>query len=861
MIRGLYTNYPAISRPPTGRTTSLGIVGTADKIPTNIASIEIPDIFKWLPIGTKDTKVTISQKFEDLPSSSLTFLASAEDKFNLVDLLKIGAEFTMFSINWRIDALSFVEVPYSENPSRIMGVTVSLIGAYKNYLDKQVPTLSSPSKASNFDPDCASETTKLPKRNRKTTCQNIASRAGTAFTGPGTWSFDIPKDATPEDSVNLKERIDAFKLINGCFIYYSDAKQITAKLLDAVDTWEINDTLVIANTIETPIQGFTPEYNQKVKPTYKLPQALNKALPGVKGVPPRVTVKDEPKPINAVYYWPPAKLEGTFSQKEEILAEEQRQSEAKLWRRKPSVTFKKVSGDKNPSSPPGGGMAGDVRLNHDQSGPKLVRIEEFVKDGVTIRTTTTEYGHAFSGSNLASYNTSTKRWDMRKTGGGWTKVKQVTETKQYEPRWGFYIGSVTKGWDLFRFRQESDGLPETAVASELIQGREINSTNIGPLLSEVSVDDDTFAALDQSVFSGFVGQVRGLYIFSKNIVTEREILVLEALRKYYDDSEIPFSFGEPEKICLPNGQSTYRTTLTDPGAAPEYFVSRQIKYSSSYKERINPEWSLQGQINDALQLSDEERQDRAVTPKLTAGANTITDVSTVIDRNLPGAPESYTVYESTYSGSGAGFNRSAQTTTFSRNEGRPSSASERLTNLWVQDEEQQLITENREIKESSEYVYYISSPGGPSSTLVGGSLSFPEAETLPQAKRAALTKLKLNNLNALGTKQITVQFTEKTFKIKEGDKVRLILNGWRGLYRVMSKEVTIEIQGNYQDKFLLTSPGISLSLAPEPEVSVTVNKEKIQKETKTREDTIKETQFILLNDLGAEGAIFADRFS
>jgi hypothetical protein len=861
MIRGLYPNFAVISRPPTGRTVSLGIVGTADVIPTDVVLIPTPDIFKWLPIGAKDLKVTVSQKFEDLPSSSLTFIAQADDKFTLVNLFKIGAEFTMFSIGWRIDSLNFVEVPYSENPSRIMGVTVGLVGAYKNYLDKKIPLLNAPNRPLNFDPDCASTTTKLPKRNTKTTCQNIATRAGTAFTGPGLWSFDIPTETTPEDSVTLKEKLEAFKLINGCFIYYGEAKQITAKPLDAVDVWEINDTTVIANTIDTPIQGFIPEYNQKVQPTYKLPQVLSKPLPGVKGLPPAITIKDEPEPVNVVYYYPKSKLEGAFSQTEQMLDEERRQSESKLWRRKPSVTFKKVSGDLNPSKAPGGGKAGDVRLNHDQSGPKLVKIEEWVKDGVTLRMTTTEYGHAFSGSNLASWSNSKKGWVMKKTSGGWTKVKEVTETKEFEPRWGFYIGSVTRGWDLFRFRQESDGLPETAVAAHLQGNRDINSTNIGPLLSEVSVDDDTFAALDPSVFSGFVGQVAGLYRFQKSTVSEREIVVLEALRKYYRDSEIPFAFDAPEKVCLPNGQSTYLTRLTDPGAAPEYFVSRNIKYSASYKETSNPEYSLQNKINDALQLTDEERSDRAVTPKLTAGANTITDISVVIDSTSPGEPDSYTVYESTYSGSGAGFNRSAQTTTFSRNEGRPSTSNDRLANLWVQDEEQQTADTKRSIKESPEFTTYITSPGGPPSNLVGGSLSFPEAETLQQAQTAALTKLKLDNFNALGTKQITLRFTEETFRIKEGDKVRLTLNGWRGMYRVMAKETSVEVQGNYLDKLVLTSPGVTLTLAPEPKVAISVQRERAQKETQTREDTIKNSQFIVLNDLGAESSMFADRFS
>lgn len=861
MIRGLYPNFANISKPPRGKTVSLGIVGTADTVPTDIVLMTTPDIFKWLPIGTRDLKVTVSQKFEDLPSSSITFLAYADDKFELVELLKIGAEFSMFSTAWRIDGLNFVEVPYSDNPSRIMGVTVNLVGAYKNYLDKKIPLLNTPNKPLKFDPDCASTTTKLPKRQTRTTCQNIASRAGTSFTGPGTWSFDIPHEATPEDSVTLKEKLDAFKLINGCFIYYGGAKQIEAKLIDAVDVWEINDTTVIANTIDTPIQGFIPDFNGKVQPAYKLPQALNKPLPDVKGVPPAITIKDEPKPINAVYYWPKSKLDGEFSQTEEMLAEEQSQEDIKLWRRKPSVTFNKVSGDLKPATSPGGGMAGDVRLNHDQSGPKLVRIEETVRDGVTLRTTTTEYGHAFTGNSLANWNNGSKKWEMRKTIGAWQVVKKTTETKEFEPRWGFYVGSVTKGWDLFRFRQESDGLPETAVASHLMGGREVNSTNLAPLLSEVSVDDDTFAAMDQSIFLGFVSQVVNLYRFNKTAITERETLTLESLRKYYPDSEIPFSFGEPKKVCLPNGQSTYLTTLTDPGAAPEYFVSRHVKYSSSFKETSNPEHNLQSQINDALELTDEERSDRAVTPKLTAGANTITDVSVVIDSNIPGAPESYTVYESTYSGSGAGFNRSAQTTTFSRNEGRPSTASERLTNLWVQDEEQQSVTETRKVKESTEYTHYLSSPGGPSSKLIGGSLSFPEAETLPQAKRAALTKLKLDNINALGSKQITVRFTEESFKIKEGDKVRLTLNGWRGMYRVLSKETTVEVQGNFGDRFVLTSPGITLTLVQEPEVSVSVQRERVRKETKTREDTIRETQFILLNDLSTESSIFTDRFS
>jgi len=845
---GGYSPQTAIKRPKSGVT--LSVTRKTEAISTDVVLDRMPAIFEWLPVGGDTVDFNISLKFDGHPSGSFSFIARAEDRLLIQEQLAIGKEFEAFGIGWRVANLAFAEAPASKQPARPIAVNVSLGGKHEPYLKQPIPLIKSnidPTK--NIDPDCVGKINGDKKKGleKTMTVQRLASSAGTSFSGPGSWRFTIPADTNTSTTVTLSSKISELEFSNRAFPFYSDPKKIRAVSPNAVKHWSVEEDIIIG-AVTTTINGANLSKGEltplSTKANFKV---VKGTLPPTPLDPTSLPLQVEPPPELVEYFWPRYKLEGEFTQTEEVKKEEEStKGDKPKWKRRAPEIKELIEDADNASEPPGDGYAGDVSQNFDQSGPQKVWKKTKYQDGTEISSEIKIYGYAFLGSNATFWHAS--RWVTNPVNGEWKVVKYIKTTHEFENEYGFHLGYVTTGWTLQRLKQESSGIPETAIYAGL-SGRPLTTEGIGPLLNSVSAGEAL--ELPEGDVTTSLGQIAGLYHFKKIKYIEEEAKYIEPLRRYYRDSEVPFKLEEAEKVCLPNGTSKWVAEQADPYQAPEYFVSLKQVFKSSYLEATNPELTLQNKISKELDFTEAEKQDRAVTPKLITGSIGLEETKTVLDPR----DESYTIYKSSYSSQGPSFNKKLQQTTIERVKGRPDTRILRLPSLYSKEEVKDSIKIKKEVKEPEVFEHWVTSSGKfPSSArlAVGGSLNYINCESVRDARNAAEYDLWKRNIKGLGTKTITIQYNKETQLIKEGDIIELTLNNIKGTYRVTGINYALKIHGIHQENSLVTCAGIQLTIAPEPVIKLKYNKSKPMKtessKSSSKPKALNETQVTVLRD-------------
>ena len=827
MPSAAYTgNYTKIQKPATG--ARLSLTRKPNALSTDIVLNRLPDIFSWLPIGGDNSTFQVSVSLESHPTGSFSFVTKAENRLYLETALPNGAEFEAFGIGWAVKSTTIAEIPASDQPIRPILVSVSLGGKYENYVSIPIAYVkSAPKTGQSVDEDCQGKknSDKTPKP-KKTSVIAIARQAGVNFSAPGDWTFEIPPDAARSSSTTIASKLGELQFSNKCFIDYSNPEKITAIQPESVNQWEIGENLIIGG-VSTNYQSKSPVFNQELsKPKALSFNIKSGQVPGTRLSQAPLPLQQEPPPILSDYFWPRYKLDGIEKQKAKIEEEiVQGQDNKPRFRRVPPTKYTLISGDVKPNVPPGSGSPSDMNQNFDQSGPKKTRKTTDYVNGQEVRSVVEIFGYVIYGEFSCFWDG--EKWKKLFPGGAWTVVSRIETKQNFETEYGFNVGYTSKGWELVRFRQESADVPETAIAASL-SSRGLSSDNISPLLSKVKSEE--VLQLDSNLAREFLSQISDLYRFVRNATIEEQVKTLVPESSLFI-TDVVTELESTDKICLPNGKSAL-SDEPDPNYIPPYVLVESNTLKSNYLRDLNPEYQLQYHVNTQLGLSEEDKQSQTVDPWVFTGSTLLEQFKLDISNDVEGQ-ESYTTYQSSYASSGPSFNLKLQQATYEQKLGRPSVESAPMAEVFsrIEEEDKDIGKKEKEAKEPHEH--YIESvlenaPTG-SKNLSGGSLTYANCDTSSKAQAAAKFDLWLRNIKGIGTKTLTIVYNEETSEIKVGDIVNLVVNNIKGKYRVTALSYTLKVHGVCQNKNLVTSEGINLTLVPEPVIELSYTKERPKK--------------------------------
>jgi hypothetical protein len=658
----------------------------ADTIPTDVVSGPFPAILEALPIeGT----IEFSRNFEEHPSGSFTFRVRATNLEDIKEALRTGTEFDLYGIGMRINSLSVVEVPATQSPIREAIITANLGGKWENYLD-DLP----------WDgekiPRCGST---LQNASRFTSVQQLAYQSGAVLSAP-LMRLVIPRDADSSDTVNWASEFESRVRIYGGFAFWSDGSAVSLKPLDGVRDWSFTEEEILSGVTTTierdnrPAQAFSGNFNPPLID-------LTAALPTEVLSPPVPTLLPE-SPIGLFVEYTGQKISNDlYSSEEEAVSAEAVQGQETYdqiprWKRRETVSFTKVSGHNNPSSPPNT-QGRHLSNNADLTGITKQQTVTTVVDGQTLAESVTTYGYRFLGQDTQPF---------------WGIVEQRSTQHSYGVG-GYYLGSTTTGFKFLRFKTEDPADPETK-----------------------SLDPETDAS------------ELALYRFRQIPIYEAHRLVLRQFRDFYTAPSI-LDRLKLYRLCI--GSSEVVQVQEDPNWVEPRFVSEELKISVAYDVTKNPDGG------EDLITGQESRFYRQVVPY--SGLNTVapyylSDVGiTAEELEQRSEREYYAEFTSEWSSGDAQFQNSLEQSGVQYSLGRPPEG-QRRSNAFR--EEKLPPEKDAPVPKKVSFEYYLTTPDyiGPSV----GSISFPGANTLDRVLRAAKTDIVVQNFTQGSSETIEIAF-------------------------------------------------------------------------------------------------------
>jgi hypothetical protein len=737
-------------------TATVAVIQEAQTSPTDYLPGPYPDIFYQIPL-TGSFSWTVS--LEGHPSGSFTFDTYPDLRSRVVELLCEGAEFTAFGVGFRVSSLSFVE---KANVPNTLTVSIGLGGRHENY-DFDVPYKGSVgvmTQGTEPDPNCVGQTPgSAPATSTKTytTVQELASKAGNAFSGP---TMKVPYKKNSDEFIagtNFITEAQAQVRIFGGFLYYSNPGGVEFRSLisSAVHT-------LTPSQIKSDIQVSVPGRKRRVlnvAKTFAHPPLLDTDL--YLAVVPEVK---QPRSENTnIYPWvktydPPFQLEGKFSEDPDTETEDtQANSEYQQpqWKARSPVRKTIVSPPEDPSIPPAGtGTLKDISLTFDNSGtqPKTQKTE-VTEDDMPMESIEVSYGFAFLGREMFSGEEL-----VGAAPGCWRKVRETRTTHRYDisdsgpsRNTGYYLGSDTTGEQLTRYLTESSELETTKLdSSDSVEGAMLNGYN---------------------------------FITLPIVAAER--YYLEAKRDYYID--IPPPPMEYYKVCLPDGTSEY-SYVDDPTWADEFFASSKTSRENTFSAIPHPESDPPDELKQPLTTGKESYNREWITILPSDKTRTDNPKIPMAGMQLQGSKESpqdsFLTSTTGYSSEDAQFANSLAMSESTRSYGRPTTHT-RKPPLLEKVEPESADGSGDEADDLTEY--YVHSnlnpdvwlPKGSTSSYSdaqfskGGTLSYPAAKTRTKALTAAQTELTLDNITG-GTKEsFQIEFN---LTMKEGDLLTYSVN-------------------------------------------------------------------------------------
>lgn len=755
----------ALPLPPPGTPVTV-IVGVSSN--TKYVPPPYPPIFTALPLeGT----FKWSLSWEGHPSGSFEFRTRAFLKETVIQSLREGTEFNAWGVGFRVGNLSIVEIPATLQPMRMISVSVSLGGKHENYVDRVVALRSGSTNTSNtntIDPDCFGQMTptqQVQAQNpTETSVAALATKAGDVFSGPS-MPVPIPRDTLPSVGTTFLSKAQEQLRQNGCFLRFSDPDAVKAITLQSVSTWTFQES-----DIRSPINA-SPS-GKKVQPFVGgafHPLPLGSILPAIPIPAPAL-----PVPVaenQSVYpfihtYEPRHKIEGTFSLSGQLQEPEPTQGSSDIttvptWTMREPVIQTIPDGDViNPNLPPANtGSLKDLSNVFSQSGVTKTYKLATTEDGLPVSDYLEKWGFIFYLKDMYQDNVLLGAVNV------WGLIEQKYTTYLYDPIHGYALGSDTIGWELVRHEEETE------------QG---NNT------IDLATGDP---ALE-------------LITYFANPYRRQERNYLKPLRSQYKDVELPPLLTY--KICLPSGASEL-AYMPDPTWTEPYFVAQNTVHENSFKVMADP--------NDPTKLKTTgkeafHRKFITVLPSKNTTVNVSPALGQLDSEELE--QDAYNEYTSVFSSQDAGYANSLDTTDFVRNSDRPPLATKKPSLL------ERVPPPGGEPSTPAiptGYNYYAYTNLDPfysasTSKLQGGSLSYPTAKTLEQAKMAAKTEITISNIRDCLQESFTIPFSPH---IKDGDRLTYTCNGTVRQRRVLSISHEVQIKALVENTMIVTSSGSVVS--------------------------------------------------
>lgn len=710
----------------------------------------VPPLFARLPLtGT----IQLERSFEEHPAASGEFEIALEKRY-IQQILAPGQEVEIYGLPLRIESLSITEIPRAIAPDMRCKVSVSFGGKWENYIEDVVFLRDDGSNrlvAEDTGEVCvAGEIVEASSTgtDRQTTVRKLLRRAGIGYYGPILKAVEIsagtPRDATANPAELLDERLR----VANSFVRWSHPRGVEVVKINSTSTWFYPDSKILGeiettyDAIDVSSKGallFAGNYNSTVNFT---------DFPAIPTPKPVVTLKAE-LPTNLAFEYPNAELTGEFSQGEEDVSETTQGESEPRWVRKPQKRETRVDGDLEAHTIPEGTTSIEVMsLCFDLGGPTKSRQFIELEDGTEVGTTTEIWGFAYTASEI--YDDARQKI-VGNPAQEWKLLKQTRTDFVYDLKTGYLLYEIERGFDTVRYLKENIENPQT--------------------LELVSSDSEY-----------------SYYDFFRLPIFRRTSRYLQIFDEYSISDEIDWV-----KRCNRQGKP-FLQPVYSPDLAPPYYARRERNESGGYRRIANPE-------NEGLGSTDKRKPDLVVGEESIFETRTKVTPAVHVEKFVEGEPyvyrgqelipQKFYTYNYNYKTQGQGIGEALEESSTTEGIGDPEVAKRRENRYFKKEEKNPQNKANEATEPQCRYL--LQSPGYSAADPIGGSESFPVAQTLTEAITAARTKFIIENWKE--GLQETLQIPGN-LRIKEGDRFNYVCNGEFRRRVVLEVSHDLEILGD-----------------------------------------------------------------
>jgi hypothetical protein len=736
-----------------------------------------PEWFSRVPITGR---FSISVAFEQQPTGSIEF--SCLGRNNLISLLNAfrpDTRIPFYGYGLRVVNSQVNQEPLAQQPIGYYNITISLSGANEWELSEPI----SIGELSNTNiPGIPIDTSQV--RTGKITVIQLAARAGINLTMPTT-SINI-ENRQVTDFLTVDTEFRARLRHQGLFADYCE-DTVRAKDIDSVGRWFYADQ----DLLEAPtIQYLGRQTKQELGNTLTIASTTRTVgpLPTTFDAVGNFTLQAEnPSLIGRSNVFPGTEITGTFtgSLPPEFNEDKQGQTRSEAapqWRRKPIQRITLEQGDTEPTIPPENtNIIKTTSLNYTNSGPTKVIESTTTENGAPVKATTKVYGFVYLAKDTGVVQGNQLR--ITNPSSYWRLVKETTTTWVYDPKWGYELGTITNGRELFAFQTESDSLETYSLA----QG---------------SPESQSYEITWKSIYE----------------VTGR---LLKLMSRVYDDIIVNEGKWTYFNYTAPDG-SNQVGRVADPNFAPGYFTEREWNYHNSFdsmpspkkdKTFTDPSTDQQKTIKPPPLTTGRESLNRRELKVYPAPLSYSAENGRLVKRPSRTIPDRYTEFTSEFSAEGSNYQDAVMKTTFADRVGRPGIAG-RKPDEYEQVPPEGSSTPAFDDRRLNQHI--VTSPGY--TVQVREQQSYPYAVTLDDAKKAVRTdSIAAEITNPSRSVNIVVPIN---LQIRPGDKVLVTISGIIYSCRVNRADHEGQILG-VVDNVLQIEGETRLQLSPDREPDYT----------------------------------------
>ncbi len=643
--------------------------------------------------------ISFSRSLSGHPNASFSFYACSAEEETVRDQLCNGVAINLFGVPFLVNSLSITRVKQTD----YIQVQVSLIGKHSprnspslSPLDRPVRLVDLPGNRG-FGND------------KQASLKSIAGAAGVSYSGSDV-KWWLPINLSSAATTRFRNEFESKIAVNGQFPFYS-GEVVTAKTWGQTDVHYLSSADVLSNEVIS-VNG----HGKKVDGVKLSREYRNAVL--------KLDFSNIP-------------LDGD---KQVVTLYEFENTNSRQGARSPSeeTTF----GSYAPSylSDPENNPLRDPNNNFDSGGfSKTVRKKIYVNGLITLETEEV-FGYVFSTKDTYIYrletNPATEQEIIKviftnpRPSTYWEQVKSTTKTYSYNKQ-GYLTGERMTGWQVARYKQESENLEAIYLMGKAEQANE-GQTGLGAEAINLIKESEHYEFTAGSL-SGSVPQ--------KLPVRQWTTYLLSRFSDYYPDIVPPHYSGD----------------WIEP-----LFARKKVTYQ-----------------NESIFKESESYDENKVNKPLVTGKRFKEEIVTTITKST--RPEIYQVQHYTKQEEGSYFKNAAKIRTNSSNRGRPPIHT-RLDRFNYSQAFLAAIDEHKRYKNTK---FFAST--GQVSKIEDETISFPGIYDLGKVTTGARTRLSIENTRNAET--LTIDTTWHP-EMKEGDKLWYK----NRLYIILGINATISIE-------------------------------------------------------------------